>query len=64
MSIGSRLDVWSMLRFLSTAFASNLIMNTIYCADPSVHVFNDHMYVYASHDRSDALRFDMIDYHV
>jgi len=53
-----------MLRFLSTAFASNLIMNTIYCADPSVHVFNDHMYVYASHDRSDALRFDMIDYHV
>ena len=54
----------SMLCFLSGASASNPIINTAYYADPSEHVFNDRMYVYAAHDRGDALRFDMIDYHV
>jgi len=54
----------SMLCFLSSAFASNPIINTAYSADPSAHVFNDRMYVYASHDRNDAREFDMIDYHV
>jgi len=47
-----------------TAQASNPIINTAYSADPSAHVFNARMYVYASHDRNDAREFDMVDYHV
>gem|GEM_PF-1632511 len=35
-----------------------------YAADPSAHVFHDTLWVYPSHDRSDAVRFDMEDYHV
>ena len=47
-----------------TARASNPIINTAYSADPSAHVFDGRMYVYASHDRNDARKFDMVDYHV
>ncbi len=47
-----------------TANASNPIVTTAYSADPSAHVFDGRMYVYASHDRNDAREFDMIDYHV
>jgi arabinoxylan arabinofuranohydrolase len=46
------------------ARASNPIITTSYSADPSAHVFEGRMYVYASHDRNDAREFDMIDYHV
>jgi arabinoxylan arabinofuranohydrolase len=46
------------------ARASNPIITTSYSADPSAHVFEGRMYVYASHDRDDAREFDMIDYHV
>jgi arabinoxylan arabinofuranohydrolase len=35
-----------------------------YGADPSAHVFNGRVYVYASHDRNDAKEFDMTDHHV
>lgn len=42
-----------------------------YMADPSVHVFNDRLYIYPSHDRESGIaendngdHFDMIDYHV
>ncbi len=46
------------------ADASNPIITTAYSADPSAHVFNNRMYVYASHDRNDAREFDVVDYHV
>lgn len=42
-----------------------------YMADPSVHVFNDRLYIYPSHDRESGIpendngdHFDMRDYHV
>lgn len=42
-----------------------------YMADPSVHVFNGHLYIYPSHDRESGIpendngdHFDMNDYHV
>lgn len=42
-----------------------------YMADPSVHVWNDRLYIYPSHDRESGIaendngdHFDMIDYHV
>lgn len=42
-----------------------------YMADPSVHVFNDRLYIYPSHDRESGIEendngdhFDMKDYHV
>ena len=42
-----------------------------YMADPSVHVFNDRLYIYPSHDRESGIpendlgdHFDMNDYHV
>lgn len=44
--------------------ATNPFITTAYSADPSAHVFEGRMYVYPSHDRNDAQRFDMTDYHV
>ena len=42
-----------------------------YMADPSVHVWNDKLYIYPSHDRESGIaendngdHFDMNDYHV
>ncbi|MCL1943872.1 MAG: glycoside hydrolase family 43 protein [Candidatus Azobacteroides sp.] len=42
-----------------------------YMADPAVHVFNDKLYIYPSHDRESGIpendngdHFDMVDYHV
>lgn len=42
----------------------NPIIIDQYSADPSAHVFNDTLWVYPSHDRSDATSFSMEDYHV
>ena len=42
-----------------------------FMADPAVHVFNDKLYIYPSHDRESGIpendngdHFDMVDYHV
>ena len=47
------------------------LLQDIYVADPSAHVFNDRIYVYPSHDRETDIAFndkgdqyDMVDYHV
>lgn len=47
------------------------VINTIYIADPSAHVFNNRVYIYPSHDRetnvtdtADGGSYDMYDYHV
>ncbi|BDI34556.1 endo-1,4-beta-xylanase [Capsulimonas corticalis] len=45
-------------------WADNPIITTEYSADPSAHIFDGRMYLYASHDRKDAKEFDMNDYHV
>lgn len=42
----------------------NPIINHMYSADPSAHVFHDTLWVYPSHDQDDAARFSMEDYHV
>jgi hypothetical protein len=47
----------------SSSWASNPIVNTAYSADPSAHVFQGKMYVYASHDRVDAKNWNMVGYH-
>jgi len=44
--------------------AANPIITTAFSADPSAHVFGNRLYVYPSHDRTDAQEFDMNDYHV
>ncbi len=42
----------------------NPVITNIYTADPSARVFADTLYVYPSHDRTDATSFSMEDYHV
>lgn len=42
----------------------NPLLDFTYAADPSAHVFHDTLWVYPSHDKADAKRFDMEDYHV
>lgn len=42
----------------------NPLVTDAYSADPSAHVFHDTLWVYPSHDRSNANTFDMEDYHV
>ena len=59
-----RIRLLSLLLVAMPAFASNPVITTAYSADPSGHVFNGRMYIYASHDRNDARGFDMVDYHV
>ena len=48
----------------STMRAINPLLDFTYAADPSAHVFHDTLWVYPSHDKADACRFDMEDYHV
>lgn len=47
------------------------LVDHIYTADPSAHVFNGRLYVYPSHDRETDIedndngdQYDMVDYHV
>lgn len=49
---------------LSIFAQNNPIINHMYTADPSAHVFNDTLWVFPSHDKDDALNFSMEDYHV
>ena len=42
----------------------NPFIQHIYTADPSAHVFEDKIYVYPSHDQTNANGFNMRDYHV
>lgn len=42
----------------------NPLVNHIYTADPSGHVFENRVYIYPSHDEDDAMRYTMKDYHV
>ena len=44
--------------------ASNPVITNLYTADPSGHVFNGRLYIYGSHDRTDAQGWNMTDYHV
>ncbi|XXX74381.1 glycoside hydrolase family 43 protein [Sorangium sp. So ce134] len=45
-------------------YARNPIVSHIFTADPSAHVFEGRVYVYASHDPDDQMGYDMVDYHV
>ncbi|MCP4044651.1 MAG: family 43 glycosylhydrolase, partial [Gammaproteobacteria bacterium] len=45
----------------------DLLVRHVFTADPSARVFNDRLYVYTSHDRTDTDKtkhFDMVDWHV
>ncbi|UXX81088.1 family 43 glycosylhydrolase [Reichenbachiella carrageenanivorans] len=42
--------------------AQNPFITHKFIADPSAHVFNDRVYVYASHDEDDAEYYDMVDW--
>lgn len=42
----------------------NPLVEHIYIADPSAHVFEGRVYVYGSHDQDDAKNYKMTDYHV
>lgn len=42
----------------------NPVITEIFTADPSARVFGDTLYVYPSHDKDDAVSFNMEDYHV
>ncbi len=44
--------------------ARNPIVSHVFTADPSAHVFEGRIYVYASHDLDDQTGYDMEDYHV
>ena len=44
--------------------AINPFITHIYTADPSAHVFEGRVYIYASHDKDDAGEYDMEDFHV
>lgn len=46
------------------ARAGNPIIDSLYTADPSAHVFNGRLYLYPSHDRNDSKTWDMTDWHV
>ena len=52
-------------------FLNSPLVSEIYTADPSAHIFNDRIYIYASHDiesggieDDSGNHFNMIDYHV
>jgi len=45
-------------------FSQNPFITHMYTADPSARVFNDTLYVYPSHDKDDAVKFTMEDWHV
>jgi len=46
------------------SFSQNPFIKDLYTADPSARVFNDTLYVYPSHDETDATWFFMKDWHV
>ncbi|AUX27867.1 uncharacterized protein SOCEGT47_084670 [Sorangium cellulosum] len=48
----------------ANGYARNPIVSHIFTADPSAHVFDGRVYVYASHDTDDQMGYDMRDYHV
>lgn len=48
----------------ANGFARNPIVSHIFTADPSAHVFEGRVYVYASHDTDNQMGYDMRDYHV
>ena len=58
------LSVLLLVLTLGLGRASNPCITMLYTADPSGHVLNNTLYVYCSHDRTDANGFDMTDYHV
>ncbi len=45
-------------------YARNPIVSHIFTADPSAHVFDGRVYVYASHDPDQQAAYEMNDYHV
>lgn len=45
-------------------YARNPIVSHIFTADPSAHVFDGRVYIYASHDPDDQMAYEMTDYHV
>ncbi|WNH12508.1 family 43 glycosylhydrolase [Thalassobellus suaedae] len=45
-------------------FSQNPFIKHMYTADPSARVFNDTLYIYPSHDKDDAVKFTMEDWHV
>lgn len=45
-------------------YAQNPIVSHIFTADPSANVFEDRIYVYASHDPDDQDGYNMKDYHI
>ena len=55
----------------SSMFKDQPLVDEIFTADPSAHVFNNRIYIYASHDiesggieDDSGNHFNMIDYHV
>lgn len=65
------LFVVPMATIMAQKFAGQPLLDHIYTADPSAHVFNDRIYIYPSHDiesstakNEEAGNFDMKDYHV
>jgi len=47
-----------------TVLPQNPIITHMYTADPSARVFNDTLFIYPSHDRDQAVWWDMLDWHV
>lgn len=58
---GCKLDTNKSIKFIREG---NPLVRHMYTADPSARVFNDRMYVYASHDEDTATYFNMQDWHV
>jgi arabinoxylan arabinofuranohydrolase len=55
--------LWAFI-FFADAYSQNPIITHMYTADPSARVFNDTLYIYPSHDRDNAVWWDMKDWHV
>ncbi|WP_437319444.1 glycoside hydrolase family 43 protein [Sorangium sp. So ce385] len=49
---------------VANGYARNPIVSHIFTADPSAHVFEGRVYIYASHDPDDQSGYSMVDYHV
>ena len=48
--------------FISTCYADNPIVQTLYTADPAPMVYNDTLYLYTGHDEPGSTYFTMYDY--
>ena len=61
-------NIFTVLLFALCSVANAQIKNPLitdaYSADPSARVFGNRLYIYPSHDKDDALTFNMDDYHV